>query len=171
MKKNIKIFSTMFLAFFFSFNCIALANKSEENRKKTTIKLSCKIDKANIIKKYDGTSVNIWFNSEELSKFDPSIRKPIIVETNPNSLALWIDGKGVLGDYNNKDGVGYLNEMDSEGRNLVTLHFASINYNNLNLKTENSIPIKKDQSRFNYNFNNKPTISSITYGKCSKIKI
>ena len=31
--------------------------------------------------------------------------------------------------------------------------------------------MKKDESRFNYSFNNKPTISSITYGKCSKIKI
>jgi hypothetical protein len=171
MKNNFKYITLITLVFIYTSNCIALENKSEENRKKSTIKLSCKIKKANIIKKYDGTSVNIWFNSEELSKFDPSIRKPIILETNPNSLALWIDGKGVLGDYNNKDGIGYLNEMDSKGKNLVTLHFATINYNNLNLKAENSIPIKKDQSRFNYNFNNKPTISSITYGKCSKIKI
>jgi len=170
MKKNISFILTMLLALFFSFNCIALENKSEENRKKSTIKLSCKIEKANLIKKYDGTSVNVWFNSDELKKFDPSGGKPIIIETNPNSLALWVDGKGVLGDYNNMDGIGYFNEMDFKDKNLVTLHFVSINYNNLNFKAENSTLIEKNESRFSYNFNNKPTISSITYGKCSRIK-
>lgn len=34
--------------------------------------------------------------------------------------------------------------MVSKGKNLVTFHFSSINFNNLNLKAENSIPIKKD---------------------------
>jgi len=171
MKKNFKYATLIILTFIYTTNCIALENKSEENRKKSTIKLSCKIEKANIINKFDGTPINIWFNSEEIKKFDPSGGKPIIIETNPNSLAMWVDGKGILGDYNNKDGIGYLNEMNFKDKNLVTLHFASINYNNLNLKAENSIPIKKDESRFNYSFNNKPTISSITYGKCSKIKI
>ena len=37
-------------------------DKSETNRKKSTIKLSCKINKIHMIKGYDGSDKNIWYD-------------------------------------------------------------------------------------------------------------
>ena len=39
-------------------------NKSEANRKQSAIKLSCEIKKVNIIKKFDGTDTDIWYDEK-----------------------------------------------------------------------------------------------------------
>ena len=43
-------------------------NKSEANRKKSTIKLSCEINKVHIIKKFDGTDMNVWYEEKFLKE-------------------------------------------------------------------------------------------------------
>ena len=43
-------------------------NKSETNRKQSAIKLSCEIKKVNIIKKFDGTDTDIWYDEKFLKE-------------------------------------------------------------------------------------------------------
>ena len=146
-------------------------NKSEKNRKKSTIKLSCKINKVNIIKMYDGTEVNTWHDEKFLNEnFGEEILKPIIIETNKNSYAMWVDGIGTIAMYNDENGIGYITVRDTENEKFVTLHLTSVSYKDLKLISESSMYIKNDDSKFDYNFNNKPEPSTIGYGKCEKLK-
>ena len=48
-------------------------NKSETNRKKSTIKLSCEIKKVHIVKKFDGTDIDVWYDEKFLKKKFKSI--------------------------------------------------------------------------------------------------
>ena len=50
-------------------------NKSETNRKQSAIKLSCEIKKVNIIKKFDGTDTDIWYDEETLNWVKASFEK------------------------------------------------------------------------------------------------
>jgi hypothetical protein len=145
-------------------------DKSETNRKKSTIKLSCKINKIYMIKGYDGSDKNIWYDEKFIEKNLSEIAKPLILETNKNSYAIWIDGIGTLAFYHNENGIGYLNERDTNNEKFVTLHLTSISYKNFEFISESSVYIKKDDDRYNYNFSNKPEPTAIAYGKCQKLK-
>ena len=70
----------------------------------------------------------------------------------------------------NKTGLSYLTEQNASKEGFVTLSLTSISYEDLKLFTEASILIKKDDSRYNYSFTNKPEMSSKGYGKCKKLK-
>ena len=145
-------------------------DKSETNRKKSTIKLSCKINKVHVIKGYDGSNKDIWFDEKFIEENLGEMAEPLILETNKNSYALWIDGIGTIAMYHNENGIGYLNERDTNNEKFVTLHLTSIGYKNFEFISESSVYIKKDDDRYNYNFNNKPEPTTIGYGKCQKLK-
>jgi hypothetical protein len=144
--------------------------KSDINRKKSKIKLSCKMDKVHVVKKSDGTPVDVWYDKKFIKKNLAEIAKPVIYETNKENYPIWVNESGTISQYQNENGFGYINESDAKEDGYITIHFISINYLDLSLKSEHSLPIKDDDSRFNYNFNNKPEISSIGYGECKKIK-
>ena len=57
-------------------------DKSEKNRKKSTIKLSCEIKKVHIIKNYDGTIEDKWYDDEYIKENLGELAKPMIIETN-----------------------------------------------------------------------------------------
>ena len=145
-------------------------NKSEANRKKSTIKLSCEIKKTHVIKNYDGTIADKWYDEKYIKENLGELAKPIIIETSKDSFGIWIDGIGTLAMYHDKNRLDYLTEWHTKKEGFVTLHLTSISYENLEFITESSMFIKKDDSRYNYNFTNKPEISSKGYGICEKLK-
>ena len=57
-------------------------NQSETNRKKSTIKLSCEMNKVHLIKKYDGTTADIWYDEKFIKENLAELAKPSIIETN-----------------------------------------------------------------------------------------
>ena len=64
---------------------------SETNREKSKIKLSCKITKVNVIKKFDGTPVDIWLDEKYLKDKMGELVEPITLEIfNKDSLAMWV---------------------------------------------------------------------------------
>ena len=113
-----KVILGMFFLSFFLFGC---DNKSEKNRKKSTIQLSCEIKKVHFIKKYDGTFVDVWYDEQYIKKnFPEEISEPILIETSKNSHAIWIDGNGTLACDHNNTGLTYLTEQDAN-EGFVTL--------------------------------------------------
>ena len=73
--------------------------KSNANREKSKIKLLCELDKINVIKQFDGTLVNKWYDKKFIKKNLSLIAEPVKYETSKNSLAIWIDESGMLLDY------------------------------------------------------------------------
>jgi len=145
-------------------------NKSEINRKKTTIKLKCELKKVNIIKNYEGESTDVWLNTKWLKENMKDFVKPFIVETDPGSRAMWMDKIGALLHEHDDTGIYWLNERATKKSDYITLSFSSINYPDLKFLTESSMHIKKDDKRYEYNFKNKPDMSSIGYGSCERLK-
>ena len=148
-------------------------NKSEANRKKSTIKLSCEMKKVHIIKKFDGTNADIWLDEKFLKENLSQLTEPIIIEIfNKDSLAMWLDKQSVLLNDHNEKGFSYINESNTsgQGEGFVNLHYASVNYRNLEFNNEMSMLIKDDDSKYEFGFNNKAEISSIGYGSCEKLK-
>jgi len=148
-------------------------NKSEANRKKSTIKLSCEIKKVHIVKKFDGTDIDVWYDEKFLKENLSQLTEPIIIEIfNKDSLAMWLDKQPVLLNDHNEKGFSYINESNTsgQGEGFVNLHYASVNYENLEFNNEMSMLIKDDDSKYEFGFNNKAEISSIGYGSCEKLK-
>ena len=148
-------------------------NKSETNRKKSTIKLSCAMEKIHIIKKFDGTDVDIWYDKKFLKENLSELIKPIIIEIfNKDSSAAWIDKQPKLLWRHNKKGFSYINESNTsgQGKGLVNLHYTSIDYKNLMFTNEMSMLIKDDDSKYEFGFQNKAIISTIGYGSCDRLK-
>ena len=148
-------------------------NKSETNRKKSTIKLSCAMEKIHIIKKFDGTDVDIWYDKKFLKENLSELIKPIIIEIfNKDSSAAWIDKQPMLLWRHNKKGFSYINESNTsgQGKGLVNLHYTSIDYKNLMFTNEMSMLIKDDDSKYEFGFQNKAIISTIGYGSCNRLK-
>lgn len=165
--KKLSIY-VLFILFFFLIGC---DNKSETNRKKSKIKLSCELKKVHVIKKYDGSDTDVWFDQEFIKKNLGELAKPITLEIyDKDSGAMWQDKQPVLLQYHDEKGLGYLNTSDAKKEGFTILHFLSINYENLKFTSEASMMIKDDDSKYNYNFNNKPEISSKGYGVCEKLK-
>ena len=144
--------------------------KSNANREKSKIKLLCELDKINVIKKFDGTSVDTWYDKKFIKKNLSLIAEPVKYETSKNSLAIWIDESGMLLDYHDDNGFGYFVERDAKDENYITLHYTSINYLDLTHMTKMSVDIINNDSKYEYGFKNEPEISSIGYGKCKKLK-
>ena len=146
-------------------------NKSEANRKQSAIKLSCEIKKVNIIKKFDGTDTDIWYDEKFLKENLSQLTEPIIIEIfEKDSLAMWQDKQPVLLNDHNEKGFSYLNESATQKEGFVNLHYISVSYDNLEYKAETSMPIKDDDSKYNFGFGNKMEISTIGYGSCKKLK-
>ena len=148
-------------------------NKSEANRKKSTIKLSCEIKKVHIIKKFDGTDMDVWYDEKFLKENLSQLTEPIIIEIfNKDSLAMWLDKQPILLDDHNEKGFRYINNSNTtgQGEGFINLHYASVNYENLEFKNEMSMLIKDDDSIYEFGFSNKAEISSIGYGSCEKLK-
>ena len=148
-------------------------NKSEANRKKSTIKLSCEIKKVHIVKKFGGTDIDVWYDEKFLKENLSQLTEPIIIEIfNKDSLAMWLDKQPVLLNDHNEKGFSYINESNTsgQGEGFVNLHYASVNYENLEFNNEMSMLIKDDDSKYEFGFNNKAEISSIGYGSCEKLK-
>jgi|TARA_Y100000310_G_scaffold224869_1_gene226742 hypothetical protein len=146
-------------------------NKSEANRKQSTIKLSCEIKKVHIIKKFDGTDMGVWYDEKFLKENLSQLTEPIIIEIfKKDSLAMWQDKQPVLLNDHNEKGFSYLNESATQKKGFINLHYISVNYDNLEYKAETSILIKDDDSKYNFGFSNKAEISSIGYGSCEKLK-
>jgi len=159
--------------FILPFFLIGCDNKSESDNKpeinrysKSTIKLLCGINKLHVIKKYDGTIVDRWFDGNKVKEMG---HVPIIIETNKGSDEMWINGTGKIAIYHDDNGLGYLN-IRQEKIDLITLHFISVNYKDFQFIAESSMIIKDDDSAKYYNFQNKPEISSKGYGICEKLK-
>lgn len=144
--------------------------KSDINRKKSKIKLSCKINKINILTKSDGTPEDLWFDEKYINKNFSQVAKPVIYETNKESYPVWIDESGTIAQYHNENGFGIISESDAKINGYVNIYFTSMSYSNLSFITEQSLAIKNNDSIFKYNFKNKPEIISIAYGKCKKLK-
>ena len=148
-------------------------NKSEANRKKSKIKLSCEIKKVHVIKKFDGTNTDIWLDEKFLKENLSPLTEPIIIEIlNKSSHAMWLDKQPVLLWDHNEKGFSYMNESNTsgQGEGFVNLHYASVNYGNLEFSNEMSMLIKDDDSKYEFGFSNKAEISSIGYGFCEKLK-
>ena len=148
-------------------------NKSEANRKKSTIKLSCEIKKVHIIKKFDGTDMDVWYDEKFLKENLSQLTEPIIIEIfNKDSLAMWLDKQPILLDDHNEKGFRYINNSNTtgQGEGFINLHYASVNYENLEFKNEMSMLIKDDDSIYEFGFSNKAEISSIGFGSCEKLK-
>ena len=148
-------------------------NKSEANRKKSTIKLSCEMKKVHIIKKFDGTNTDIWLDEKFLKENLSQLTEPIIIEIfNKDSLAMWLDKQPILLDGHNEKGFRYINNSNTtgQGEGFINLHYASVNYENLEFKNEMSMLIKDDDSIYEFGFSNKAEISSIGFGSCEKLK-
>ena len=164
------LFCTIFIVPFFLIGCDNKSesdNKSEINRySKSTIKLLCGINKLHVIKEYDGTIADRWFDENEVKEMG---HVPIIIETNKGSDEMWINGTGKIAIYHDDNGLGYL-KIRQEKIDLITLHFISVNYKDFQFITESSMIIKDDDSAKYYNFQNKPEISSKGYGICEKLK-
>ena len=147
-------------------------NKSETNRKKSTIKLSCVIKKVHIVKKFDGTDIDIWYDEKFLKKNLSQLTEPLIIEIfNKDSLAMWLDKQPILLDDHNEKGFKYINKSNTtgQGEGFINLHYAEVNYENLEFKNEMSMLIKDDDSIYEFGFSNKAEISSISYGSCEKL--
>ena len=101
-------------------------NKSESNRKKSTIKFSCTIDKIHLIRDvYDGTDQDILYLAKDIKKHY-SIDKipPLIIEIfDKDSLAAWLDTKPLLLESNNEESFSYLTETTKSERvaNILNL--------------------------------------------------
>ena len=148
-------------------------NKSEANRKKSKIKLSCEIKKVHVIKKFDGTNTDIWLDEKFLKENLSQLTEPIIIEIlNKSSHAMWLDKQSVLLWDHNEKGFSYMNESSTsgQGEGFVNLHYVSVNYGNLEFSNEMSMLIKDDDSKYEFGFSNKAEISSIGYGSCEKLK-
>ena len=166
-----KLFSTILVLGLLLSGCSE--NKSEANRKKSTIKLSCEIKKVHIVKKFDGTDIDVWYDEKFLKENLSQLTEPIIIEIfNKDSLAMWLDKQPVLLNDHNEKGFSYINESNTsgQGEGFVNLHYASVNYENLEFNNEMSMLIKDDDSKYEFGFNNKAEISSIGYGSCEKLK-
>ena len=61
-------------------------------------------------------------------------------------------------------------ESATQKEGFVNLHYISVSYDNLEYKAETSMPIKDDDSKYNFGFGNKMEISTIGYGSCKKLK-
>ena len=148
-------------------------NKSEANRKQSAIKLSCEIKKVNIIKKFDGTDTDIWYDEKFLKENLSQLTEPIIIEIfEKDSHAMWQDKQPVLLNDHNEKGFRYINKSNTtgQGEGFINLHYASVNYENLEFKNEMSMLIKDDDSKYEFGFSNKAEISTIGYGSCKKLK-
>ena len=145
-------------------------NKSNANREKSKIKLLCELDKINVIKKFDGTIVDMWYDKKYINDNLSLIAQPVKYETSKSSLAVWIDESGMLLDYHDDNGFGYFVERDTKDDRYITLHYTSINYLDLTHMTKMSVDIINNDSKYEYGFKNEPEISSIGYGKCKKLK-
>ena len=148
-------------------------NKSEANRKQSAIKLSCEIKKVHIIKKFDGTEMDVWHDEKYLKENLSQLTEPIIIEIfNKDSLAMWLDKQPILLDDHNEKGFRYINKSNTtgQGEGFINLHYASVNYENLEFKNEMSMLIKDDDSIYEFGFSNKAEISGIAYGFCEKLK-
>jgi len=148
-------------------------NKSEANRKKSKIKLSCEIKKVHIIKKFDGTNTDIWIDEKFLKENLSQLTEPIIIEIfNKSSHAMWLNKQPRLLRDHNEKGFSYMNESNTTGqrKGFINLHYASVNYENLEFKNEMSMFVKDDDSKYEFGFSNKAEISSIGYGSCKKLK-
>ena len=135
--------------FILPFFLIGCDNKSESDNKpeinrysKSTIKLLCGINKLHVIKKYDGTIVDRWFDENKVKEMG---QVPIIIETNKGSDEMWINGTGKIAIYHDDNGLGYLN-IRQEKIDLITLHFISVNYKDFQFIAESSMIIKDDDS-------------------------
>ena len=107
-------------------------NKSEANRKQSTIKLSCEIKKVHIIKKFDGTDMGVWYDEKFLKENLSQLTEPIIIEIfKKDSLAMWQDKQPVLLNDHNEKGFSYLNESATQKKGFINLHYISVNYDNL----------------------------------------
>ena len=148
-------------------------NKSETNRKKSTIKFSCEIKKIHVIKKLDGTITDLWYDEKFVKENLSQLTEPFIIEIlNKDSHAMWLDKQPKLLHEHNEKGFSYLNESNTTGKaeGFINLHYASVNYENLEFKNEMSMLIKDDDSKYEFGFNNKAEISTIGYGSCKKLK-
>jgi hypothetical protein len=146
-------------------------NKSETNRKKSTIKLSCEIKKIHIVKKFDGTDIDVWYDEKFLKKNLSQLTEPLIIEIfNKDSLAMWLDKQPILLEDHNEKGFKYINKSNTtgQGEGFINLHYATVNYENLEFKNEMSMLIKDDDSIYEFGFSKKAEISSISYGSCAK---
>ena len=86
-------------------------NKSETNRKKSTIKLSCEIKKVHIVKKFDGTDIDVWYDEKFLKKNLSRLTEPLIIEIfNKDSLAMWLDKQPLLLNNHNEKGFKYIKD-------------------------------------------------------------
>ena len=65
----------------------------------------------------------------------------------PTNVTLCTAGETI----SDQGGLGYLTEWSAK-EGFVTLHLTSISYENLEFVSEASMLIKKDDSRYNYNF-------------------
>ena len=83
---------------------------------------------------------------------------------------MWQDKQPVLLNDHNEKGFSYLNESAAQKEGFVNLHYISVSYDNLEYKAETSMPIKDDDSKYNFGFGNKMQVSTIGYGSCKKIK-
>ena len=146
-------------------------NKSDTNRKKSKIKLSCKISKVHVIKKFDGTAADTWFDEKFIKDNLSEFAKPIILEIfDKDSLAMWSDKQPVLMQSHDTTGFSYLNISNAKKKGFIHIHYQSLNYDNLEFKSESSMMIKDDDTQYNFGFGNKAEISSIGYGNCKRLK-
>ncbi len=85
---------------------------------------------------------------------------------------MWLDKQPILLDDHNEKGFRYINNSNTtgQGEGFINLHYASVNYENLEFKNEMSMLIKDDDSIYEFGFSNKAEISSIGYGSCEKLK-
>ena len=144
---------------------------SETNRKKSKIKLSCKITKVHVIKKFDGTTVDVWFDEKYLKEKLGKLAEPITLEIfDKDSLAMWVEKKPVLMDSHDKNGFTYLSTSEAQKKGFIQIHYQSFKYDNLKFKSEASMMIKDDDNQYNFGFRNKAEISSIGYGNCKRLK-
>ena len=131
------------------------------------------MEKIHIIKKFDGTDVDIWYDKKFLKENLSELIKPIIIEIfNKDSSAAWIDKQPKLLWRHNKKGFSYINESNTsgQGKGLVNLHYTSIDYKNLMFTNEMSMLIKDDDSKYEFGFQNKAIIRTIGYGSCDRLK-
>ena len=167
-----QLMKKLFLYFLISILFIGSGKSvSETNREKSKIKLSCKITKAHIIKKFDGTPVDIWLDEKYLKDKMGELVEPITLEIfNKDSLAMWVEKAPVIMDSHDKNGFTYLNISEAQKKGFIHIHYQSFKYDNFKFKSETSMMIKDDDNQYNFGFDNKAEISSIGYGNCKRLK-
>ena len=129
--------------------------------------------KAHVVKKFDGTDVDIWIDEKYLKENLSELVRPIIIEIfDKGSHASWIDTQPNLLHSHNEQGFSYMNESNTsgQGKGLINLHYISVDYKNLKFINEMSLLIKNDDSKYEFGFQNKAKISTIGYGSCDRLK-